>query len=153
MAALEIEGRIKLKLGRQSGQSARGGWTKQEFVLTYMDGNYPADICITAFGDDKVAELDKFQVNDQVKVSFNLRGREFNGRWYNDIRLWRIVPAGGAGEQAAPRAYDVPSQKVTQAPAASYGSPYKQAPADYQAAPAPSIDDMPADDGSDDLPF
>ena len=46
MAALEIEGRIKLKLGRQSGQSARGGWTKQEFVLTYMDGNYPADICI-----------------------------------------------------------------------------------------------------------
>lgn len=149
---MEIEGRIKLKLGRQSGQSARGSWTKQEFVLTYMDGNYPADVCITAFGEDKVAELDKFQVNDQVKVSFNLRGREFNGKWYNDIRLWRIVPLNGTQEQAATRAYDAPSQQVSQTPPASYGSPYKQAPADYQA-PAPTIEDMPADDGSDDLPF
>ena len=151
--ALELEGTIRQKLGEQSGSSARGAWVKQEFLLEYPDGNYTAQLCLTAFGQDKVQELQKYQVGDRVKVSFNLRSREFNGRWYNDIRLWRIVPAGGAGDQAAPRAYDVPSQKVTPTPAASYGSPYKQAPADYQAAPAPSIDDMPADDGSDDLPF
>ena len=125
MAALEIEGRIKQKLSRQSGQSARGAWEKQEFILEYQDGNYPADVMVTAFGSDKVADLDRYQVGDQVKVSFNLRAREYNGRWYNDVRLWKLSPAG----QEAPRQEQAPQ------------------------APAPSIEDMPADIPENDLPF
>ena len=97
--ALEIEGRIKQKLAKQSGQGAKGSWTKQDFVLEYQDGNYPADVCLTAFGNDKVADLDKYQVGDSVKVAFNLRAREYNGRWYNDVRVWRIgiSPSAAAG--------------------------------------------------------
>lgn len=125
MAALEIEGRIKQKLSRQSGQSARGAWEKQEFILEYQDGNYPADVMVTAFGSDKVADLDRYQVGDAVKVSFNLRAREYNGRWYNDVRLWKIAPAG---------------QNVAQQPP-------------VQQAPAPTLDDMPADIPENDLPF
>ena len=125
MAALEIEGRIKQKLSRQSGQSARGAWEKQEFILEYQDGNFPADVMVTAFGSDKVADLDRYQVGDQVKVSFNLRAREYNGRWYNDVRLWKISPAG---QNAAPQ------------------PPVQQA-------PAPTLDDMPADIPENDLPF
>jgi hypothetical protein len=45
------------------------------------------------WGEDKVRELEKYQVNDKVKVSFNLGSREYNGRWYTDVRVWRIEPA------------------------------------------------------------
>lgn len=133
MAALEIEGKIKTKLTPRSGSSARGGWTSQDFVVEYQDGNYPADACITAFGEEKVRDLERFQVGDAVKVSFNVRAREFNGRWYNDLRLWRISAPG------APAA----------APAAASGFAAGPAPV----APPPSFDDMPAEVDSDDLPF
>ena len=104
---------------------------KQDFILEYQDGNYPAEVCFTSFGNDKVAELDRYQVGDQVKVSFNLRAREFNGRWYNDVRVWRISPAGQAAAQASG-----PSL-----------------PPVIEQAPAPSIEDMPLDSESEDLPF
>lgn len=133
--ALELEGTIRQKLGVQSGTSARGAWAKQEFILEFPDGNYTSQACFTAWGQDKVQELDKYQVGDRVKVSFNLKSREYNGRWYNDLQIWRIAPAGG----------DAPQQ-----PAATAAVP--QAPA-YQTPPAPSLDDMPADNPEDDLPF
>ena len=93
MANLEIEGRISQKFPVQSGQSARGLWEKQDFVLEYQDGNFPASACFTAFGSDKVKELAPFKVGDAVKVAFNLRGREYNGRWYNDLRVWKVTAA------------------------------------------------------------
>ena len=130
--ALELEGTLRQKLGVQSGTSARAQWAKQEFVLEFPDGNYSSQACFTAFGQDKVAELEKYQAGDKVKVSFNLKSREYNGRWYNDLQMWRIVPAG-----EVPTAHTVPS-----APAA---------PA-YEA-PAPTLDDMPGDSPEDDLPF
>ena len=91
--ALELEGRIVRKLNVQSGTSARGAWSKQEFILEYQEGNYPSQVCLNVWGEDKVRELDKYQVGDKVKVSFNLSAREYNGRWYNDIRAWRVEPA------------------------------------------------------------
>ncbi len=135
MPSLELEGRISRKEAKQNGQSARGPWVKQDFILEYQDGNFPAEVCFTSFGNDKVAELDKFQVGDLVKVSFNLRAREYNGRWYNDVRVWRITPAGQSQAQ--------PAGQVAQD-----GFP-------PMPAPAPSIDDMPAmdEDSSNDLPF
>ncbi|MBQ7610313.1 MAG: DUF3127 domain-containing protein [Bacteroidales bacterium] len=138
MAALEIEGKIKTKLTPRSGSSARGGWTSQDFVVEYQDGNYPADACITAFGDEKVRDLDRFQVGDAVKVSFNVRAREFNGRWYNDLRMWRISAPGAAPAAGA------------SAPAASG---YAPAAGPAPMAPPPSFDDMPAAGPEDDLPF
>ena len=141
MANLEIEGKISLKLPVQSGQSARGLWERQDFVLEYQDGNFPTSVCFTAWGSDKVKDLNQFQVGDAVKVAFNIRGREFNGKWYNDLRVWRISPAG----QGAPAA---PAAPAAVSPASA---PY-QAPA--PAAPMPGLDDMPAGEpAEDDLPF
>lgn len=138
--ALEIEGTLRQKLTPQKGTSARGEWSKQEFILEFPDGNYTSQACFTAFGQDKVAELDKYQIGDKVKVSFNLRSREFNGRWYNDLQIWRVSPAGAA-----------PAQQNA-SPAAP--APVAPAYAPAQQAPAPTIDDMPADNvDQDDLPF
>ena len=134
--ALELEGTIRQKFGVQSGMSARGAWSKQEFILEYPDGNFTSQVCMLAFGQDKVQELDKYQVGDRVRVAFNLKSREYNGRWYTDIQIWRISPAGVAAPAAAP----APAAMPQQAPA--YDTP------------APTLEDMPGDDvQADDLPF
>ena len=100
--ALELEGRIARKLNIQSGATARGPWQKQEFILEYQEGNFPTQVCMNVWGEDKVKELERYQVGDKVKVSFNLSSREYNGRWYSDIRAWRIEPAGQASQVAPP---------------------------------------------------
>ena len=99
--ALEIEGTISQKLPVQSGNSARGPWAKQEFILEFPDGNFTAKACFTAWGQEKVQDLAKYQVGDKVKVSFNLKSREYNGRWYNDLQIWKIAPAGAQPAQPA----------------------------------------------------
>ena len=137
--ALEIEGTLAQKLPVQSGNSARGPWAKQEFILEYPDGNFTAKACFTAWGQDKVQDLGKYQVGDKVKVSFNLKSREYNGRWYNDLQIWKIAPAG-----AQPAAPAQPAPQAKPAPQA----------AAWQQAPAPTLEDMPADsEGAEDLPF
>ncbi|MBQ6175969.1 MAG: DUF3127 domain-containing protein [Bacteroidales bacterium] len=131
--ALEIEGTLFQKLPVASGNSARGPWAKQEFILEYPDGNFTAKACFTAWGSDKVQELSKYQVGDKVKVSFNLKSREYNGRWYNDLQIWKIAPAGA--QPAAP-------------------APVQAAAPAFQQAPAPTLEDMPAESqGEEDLPF
>ena len=138
--ALELEGRIARKLNVQTGTSARGAWAKQEFILEYQEGNFPTQVCLNVWGDDKVRELDKYQVGDKVKISFNLSSRESNGRWYTDVRAWRIEPAGAA----APAQTQTPG--YNSAPATdSYPAP--------AAAPMPSADDMSSPLEDDDLPF
>lgn len=138
--ALEIEGTLAQKLPVQSGSSARGPWTKQEFILEFPDGNFTAKACFLAWGQEKVQDLGKYQVGDKVKVSFNLKSREYNGRWYNDLQIWKIAPAGA--QPAAPAQQPAPQAK-----------PAPQAAA-WQQAPAPTLEDMPADsEGAEDLPF
>ena len=138
--ALEIEGTLSQKLPVQSGSSARGPWTKQEFILEFPDGNFTAKACFLAWGQEKVQDLGKYQVGDKVKVSFNLKSREYNGRWYNDLQIWKIAPAGA--QPAAPAQQPAPQAK-----------PAPQAAA-WQQAPAPTLEDMPADsEGAEDLPF
>ena len=128
---MELEGRIVRKLNVQTGTSARGAWAKQEFVFEYQEGNYPTQVCMNVWGEDKVRDLDKYQVGDKVKVSFNLSSREFNGRWYTDVRAWRIEPAGQASQYAG---------------AVAGGAGFTEA-------PMPSVQDIPAPMDDDDLPF
>lgn len=134
--ALELEGRIARKLNVQTGTSTRGAWSKQEFIFEYQEGNFPTQICMNVWGEDKVKDLDKYQVGDKVKISFNLSSREYNGRWYTDVRAWRIEPAG----------QPAPAQT-----AGVYGQP-GPASAPQMDVPAPSIDDMIGSD-DEDLPF
>ena len=148
---MEIEGRLIQKLGIQSGKSARGDWAKQEFVIEYQDGNFPTKACFSVWGADKVKDLEHFQINDQIKVSFNVSSREYNGKWYTDLRAWRISAAGAQQPGGvAPQGGQVPGGYPQGGgyQQSNYDMPAGFAPS-QQSAPAPSIDDMPGDD----LPF
>lgn len=128
MASLSFEGKLKAKLPQQGGQSARGPWVKQDFVLEYQDGSFPAEACFTAWGQDSVGELARMQVGDTVKLTFNIKAREYNGRWYNDLRVRQFSVAAAPAPVAAP-------------------------PVSAPTPPPPGIEDMPADVSDDDLPF
>lgn len=152
---MEIEGTLIQKLAVQSGKSARGDWAKQEFVIEYQDGNFPTKACFSVWGADKVKDLEQFQIGDKIRLSFNVSSREYNGKWYTDLRAWRIgqaaAPAAqnGYGQAPAPGYGAQPSYQAPQAPS-SQDLPAGFAPSAPQpTAPAPSLDDMPGDD----LPF
>ena len=100
--SLEITGKLFQKLPVQSGQSAKGAWSKQEFVVETQE-NFPRKVCMSVWGADKVAELDSFLEGEVVKVSFNLESRSYNERWYTDVRAWRIERVGNY-----PNAAEVP---------------------------------------------
>ena len=87
--SLEITGKLIAKLPLQSGTSSKGNtWQKQEFVIETGD-QYPKKICSNLWGD-KADQLNQFNIGDDIKVSFDLESREFNGRWYTDVKAWKI---------------------------------------------------------------
>lgn len=98
---MEITGKIIEVLEEQSGQSAKGGWRKQQYILE-TEGQYPKKVCFMIWGD-KIDDY-KLQNNDQVEVSIDLESREFNGRWYTDVRAWKLAKTGSApaGNNAPP---------------------------------------------------
>ena len=87
--ALELTGKLLQKLPVQSGLSAKGAWSKQEFILEIQE-NFPRKVCISVWGPDKVAELEVFSEGETIKASVNLESRSYNDRWYTDVRAWRI---------------------------------------------------------------
>ena len=90
--AYDLTGKIKLV---QPAQTFDSGFTKREMVVIVEDGKYPQEINLE-FVQDKVALLDNLQVGQQVTVSFDIRGREFNGRYFNNLQGWKIVTLGSA---------------------------------------------------------
>lgn len=94
---LEIKGKLVKVLPEQSGQSRNGGWKKQEFVIETME-QYPKKVCFSAWGD-KVDAVKQLIDGDELTVSFNIESREYNQRWYTDLRAWKIVKGGSVGTQ------------------------------------------------------
>jgi hypothetical protein len=70
----------------------------REFVVTTPDAKYPQDILFQTI-NDKMAVLELLDVGQQVEVSYNVRGREFNGRYYNTLDAWKIEVTGSKPSQ------------------------------------------------------
>ena len=73
------------------GQSANGEWRKQEYILE-TDSNFPKKICFMAWGD----KIDQFNIKqgETVEVSVDLESREYSGRWYTDVKAWKVSKDG-----------------------------------------------------------
>jgi len=84
---LSITGSITEILPEQSGEGRNGQWRKQEFILE-TEGDYPKQICIVQWGEN----IDRFglQTGERVKAHIDLQSREFNGRWYTDVKAWKV---------------------------------------------------------------
>jgi len=137
--ALELVGKLIKILPEVSGQSAKGSWSKQEFVLETLDPSYPKKVCLTAWGD-KVADLKSFNLDDTIKATFSAESREYNERWYTELRAFRIEQGDGGQE----------SRSANQAPAQSRPA-VQSAPARAASSPMPFSSTF--DEETNDLPF
>jgi Domain of unknown function (DUF3127) len=90
--AYELSGKIKLI---QEPKTFDSGFTKREMVVTVEDGKYPQDINLE-FVQDKASLLESLQPGQEVTVSFDIRGREYNGRYFNNLQGWKVVAAENA---------------------------------------------------------
>lgn len=95
--ANQISGRIIKILPSQTGAGKNGSWIKQDMVIETLD-QYPKKICCTAWGD-LATNLDSYEVGEKVTVHFNLESREYNDKWFTDVRAWKIEREGAKPEK------------------------------------------------------
>lgn len=87
---MEFEGTVYKILPLTKGTSARGEWQRQDVVFEMNEGSFTRKICVTFFNKpDDVAHL---REGAAYTVSVNIESREYNGRWYTDVRAWRLQP-------------------------------------------------------------
>jgi hypothetical protein len=84
---LKITGTVQQVLDEASGESRNGPWRKQEFILE-TEGQYPKPVCIVVWGDN----IDQFGIEQgqRLTASIDIQSREYNGRWYTDVKAWRV---------------------------------------------------------------
>lgn len=86
--ALELSGKIIQLLPEQTGTGKNGQWLRQDFVIETQE-QFPRKVCFSAWGD-KVSLVKALKTDTEVNVSFNVESREYNGKWYTDLRVWKI---------------------------------------------------------------
>ena len=130
---MELIGKAIAALPVKSGVSQRTGeqWQSREYVIETQE-QYPKKMCFEVFGTDKLKEFN-IRNNDLIKVHFDITAREYNGKWYNSIRAWKV-------EHVNPQ---IQTTETTQVQTSAPVQAQAQAPV---AAPA-------AQESEDDLPF
>jgi hypothetical protein len=81
-------------------QSFPSGFSKREFVVTTQHDKYPQDIKFEVV-KDKCAMLDEYSIGSEVTVSFDIRGNEYNGKYYVNLACWKLQ--SGSGGDGGPR--------------------------------------------------
>lgn len=122
---MEFEGTVYKIMPVTKGTSARGEWQRQDVVFDANEGSFTRKICVTFF--NKPDEVAKLREGAAYTVSVNIESREYNGRWYTDVRAWRIQPKAAQAPEMPPMP-DMP--------------PIAEEPS-YALTPASEVDDLP----------
>ena len=137
---MDIKGKIIRKLDPQGGTSKAGReWKKQEYVMETLDSAFPRHVKFDFFGDR--ADQYPLEVGDVITLSFDIESREFNGRWYTDIRGFKAMKE------------DPNMAPAPQAPAPSEFAPAPPADGGMPAPPPVDANDFGGGGTGDDLPF
>ena len=121
---MEFEGKVIEILPAVTGQSARGTWERQTVVFEQPQKQYGKEIAVTFM--NKAQEVASLRVGETYTVSFDIESRNYQGRWYTDVRAWRVQPMQ---PQAQPPVQDMP--------------PFMEEPQPAYSAGAGVVDDMP----------
>jgi hypothetical protein len=101
---MEVSGRIIQVLPEVNGEGRNGGkpWKKQEFILE-TTAQYPKKVCFSLWGD----RVDQFRMNvgEEVIISVDPESREYNGRWYTELRAWKVVRKSQMDGQSGGQSY------------------------------------------------
>ncbi|MEG1623068.1 MAG: DUF3127 domain-containing protein [Alistipes sp.] len=96
---MEFEGKVVQILPVTRGTSSRGEWQRQD-VIFEIQQEFSRKVCVTFF--NKEADAAKLHIGEIYVVSVNVESREYNGKWYTDVREWRVQPKSQAAGAGAP---------------------------------------------------
>lgn len=101
---MEVIGKIIAVLPVQEGTSKAGNpWKKRYYVLETQE-SYPKKIAFYVFGSDRVAQYENITVGANVRLSFDIESREWQGRWFTDVQGWKIDLVDATAAATAPQA-------------------------------------------------
>lgn len=127
---MELTGKIIAILPAQGGVSQRTGnpWKSQDYVIETQE-IYPKKCCFSVFGDEKIQQMN-IQLGETLTVSLDINANEYQGKWYNQVRAWKVERMAQAQQANAARGCQpyYPNQQPAQAP------PQPQAPMQQPAA-------------------
>lgn len=132
---MELAGKIVQILEKQTGEGKNGTWEKQDYVLE-IPGQYPKKVCFNIWG----AKIGQFNIQNGefINIGIDLESREYNGRWYTDVKAWKVErPGAPTGESGSPSQASVG------------GDPF----ANTGQMDDPFASNSGSSDGADDLPF
>ena len=135
---MEIIGKV-VRLGNLTeGTSARGPWRKQDLIIE-TEEQYPRTVCLICW-TNQIDEIQKFAPGQTIKAQIEISSREFNGKWYTDVRVWRFDPVGATAPVQAPAYAAAPqAQPMHQTPPMASTTPTN----DYYPPTEDSVDDLP----------
>lgn len=84
---MQLIAKLTQVLPLQTGQGRNGEWKKQDIIVE-TDGQYPKKVCVSIWGD-KITQQ-QLQPGTNLKIDFDVESREFNGRWYTDVKAWKV---------------------------------------------------------------
>jgi len=96
---LKISGKVIDILELQSGESKNGPWKKQDFILE-TPGKYPRKVCVTQWGDQ--VDQNDIKKGEELTAFIDIQSREYNGKWYTDVKAWKIEKGASAGKSVNP---------------------------------------------------
>jgi hypothetical protein len=90
---MQLTAKLVQLLPLQTGTGKNGQWKKQDIIVE-TEATYPKKICVSIWGDK--IDTAQLQPGNMLKIDFDVESREFNGRWYTDVKAWKIESAGSA---------------------------------------------------------
>ena len=91
---MQLTAKLTQILPLQTGAGKNGEWKKQDIIVE-TDGQYPKKICVSVWGDKINAK--QLVVGNKLKIDFDIESREYNSRWYTDVKAWKVEVVGGNG--------------------------------------------------------
>ncbi|MBZ0198639.1 MAG: DUF3127 domain-containing protein [Ignavibacteriaceae bacterium] len=96
---MQLTAKLLQLLPLQTGEGKNGPWKKQDIIVE-TEGQYPKKICISIWGDK--INTSALTSGSNLKIDFDVESREYNGRWYTDVKAWRVeVNEGQAANKPA----------------------------------------------------
>lgn len=84
---MQISAKLIQILPLQSGTGKNGEWKKQDIIVETQE-QYPKKICVSVWGDKIPSQ--PMMLGENLLIDFDIESREYNGRWYTDVKAWKI---------------------------------------------------------------
>jgi hypothetical protein len=110
---MQLTAKLTQVLPLESGMGRNGEWKKQNIIVE-TDGQYPKKICISIWGD-KINSA-QLQTGNLLTIDFDVESREFNGKWYTDVKAWKIETSSDVPNGNPPMNYPMQAPPPPPAP-------------------------------------